>query len=196
MDTKTLASVEIKAADQGIATAVVSRFNLIDLIDADGDWTEPGAFEDGTEVPVSAFGHSSWQGALPVGRATIRSDHEKAWADISFFLSTATGREHFETVRALGGLGAWSYGFDAVDEGFKDIGGRRVRVLRKLKVHEVSLVLVGAGVRTNTVDGSAKSDPLSAELVELALIRDALGWQLGRELAEIRGELDELRVGA
>jgi phage head maturation protease len=182
--TKQLASVEVKAADQGIARAVFSRFHVVDH---DGDWTEPGAFQDGTEVPVSAFGHSSWTGALPVGRATIRSDQEKAWADISFFLSTATGREHFETVRALGPLGAWSYGFDIEDEGVKDIGGQRVRVLRKLRVHEVSPVLEPAGIGTNTVDGSAKSDPLTAEL---ALIRDALDWQLGRELAGIRDELE------
>jgi hypothetical protein len=75
--TKQLASVEVKAADQGIARAVFSRFHVVDH---DGDWTEPGAFQDGTEVPVSAFGHSSWTGALPVGRATIHSDREKAWA--------------------------------------------------------------------------------------------------------------------
>jgi hypothetical protein len=69
----------------------------------------PGAFEDGAQVVASAYGHQSWNGALPVGKATIHADHEKAWADVQFLMTTQAGRDTFETVRDLGELGEWSY---------------------------------------------------------------------------------------
>lgn len=56
----------------------------------------PGAFEDGAQVVVSAYGHQSWNGALPVGKATIHADHEKAWADVQFLMTTQAGRDTFE----------------------------------------------------------------------------------------------------
>jgi hypothetical protein len=46
---------------------------------------------------------------LPAGRATIRTDHEKAVAHVEFFMTTPHGRDAFETVRELGDLGEWSY---------------------------------------------------------------------------------------
>jgi hypothetical protein len=164
---KRLTGVQVKAADRGEVLAVVARFNVVD---ADGDVTSPEAFEVGAVVPVSAYQHTSWTGQLPVGKATIRADGEKAWAEAQFFMTTSSGRDTFEVVKQLGPLGQWSYGFDVVESEFVEVKGRRVRLLKKLRVHEVSPVLIGAGVGVTTQ--SAK-DVLPAALHrELVAIAD------------------------
>ena len=140
------------------------------MVDADGDVTLPGAFQDGAEVPVSAYGHTSWTGVLPVGRAVIRADHEKAWAEVRFLMTTQAGRETFEVVRDLGPLGQWSYGYDAIetDRGTAPDGsGRPVQFLRKLRVHEISPVLVGAGVNTTTESAKAAAQREHARYLAL-----------------------------
>jgi Caudovirus prohead serine protease len=145
---KALTGVEIKDADQGLVTAVFATLNVKDL---DGDVTTPGAFEEGASVRISSFGHGSWSGSLPVGKGVIREDGEKALLDGQFFLNTATGRDHFETVKEMGGLMEWSYGYDVVEGGPGKHQGEDVNFLRKLKVHEVSPVLLGAGIDTTTL---------------------------------------------
>lgn len=153
METKSL-RVEVKDLDEakGQVKAVFSTFNVVD---SDRDVTRPGAFTDGAEVPISAYGHASWQGALPVGKATIRQNAKQAVLEGQFFMSTQHGKDAFITVKELGSLGQWSYGYDPVEYSFGEHEGRAVRFLDKVKVHEVSPVLVGAGVGTRTL--SAKS---------------------------------------
>lgn len=151
MDTKGL-RVEIKDEAKGLVKAVFATFNTID---SHRDVTLPGAFEDGAEMPISSYGHTSWDGALPVGKGTIRSTSKEAIFEGQFFLETTGGRDTFTTVKELGALGQWSYGYDAVDYSFGEFDGQKVRFLNKQKVHEVSPVLLGAGVGTRTV--SAKS---------------------------------------
>lgn len=156
MDTKSL-RVEVKDDDKGLVRAVFSTFNAID---SDQDVTRPGAFEDGAEVPISSYGHTSWQGALPVGKATIRQDSKKAVLEGQFFMDTTHGRDAFLTVKQLGALGQWSYGYDPVEFSFGEHDGQRVRFLDKVLIHEVSPVLRGAGVGTRTL--TAKSAPARA----------------------------------
>lgn len=152
MDTKRICRVEVKDADRGQVEAVFATFNAVD---ADGDVTVPGAFTEGAEVPISAYGHASWEGALPVGKATISQTSTEAILHGQFFMDTAVGRDTFATVKHLGSLGQWSYGYDAVEFSFAEQDGRRVRLLKRQLVHEVSPVLRGAGVGTRTL--SAKS---------------------------------------
>ncbi|MEV1245097.1 HK97 family phage prohead protease [Nonomuraea sp. NPDC049750] len=156
MDTKNL-RVEIKDEAKGEVRAIFSTFNAID---SDRDVTRPGAFTDGAEVPISAYGHTSWSGMLPVGKATIRQTSKQAILEGRFFMDTAAGRDTFTTVKELGELGQWSYGYDPVEYSFGEFEGQRVRFLDALKVHEVSPVLVGAGVGTRTL--SAKSADVGA----------------------------------
>lgn len=176
-DTKRLAGlrVEIKDADKGIFEAVIATFNLKDH---DGDWTVPGAFEDGASVRISAYGHESWFGQLPVGKGVLKATEQDARVVGAFFLETTHGRETFATIKAMGELQEWSYGFDVLERGelTEDLRQRGVwRVLKKLKVHEVSPVLVGAGIGTRTVtvkerDEAARceAEVRSAALTELA----------------------------
>src|SRR5439155_11358226 len=123
-------------------------------VDKDADWTPPGAFEDGAEVLISAYGHSSWGGQLPVGKGVIKTTAKDARLVGRFFLETQGGRDTFATIRGLGGLGQYSYGFDILEKGelTDELVQRGVRrVLKRLKVHEVSPVLRGAGVDTRTI---------------------------------------------
>src|SRR5213595_1548806 len=57
-----------KATSLGEVTALFARLNVVD---ADGDVTLSGAFTEGAPVVISAYGHTSWGGALPVGKGTI-----------------------------------------------------------------------------------------------------------------------------
>jgi hypothetical protein len=148
---KTFGPFAIKSEPRGEVEAVFSTFNVVDK---DGDWTLPGAFTDGAEVLISAYGHSSWGGQLPVGKGVIKTTATDARLVGKFFLETQGGRDTFATIRALGGLAQYSYGFDILEKGelTDELRQRGVRrVLPKLKVHEVSPVLLAAGVGTRTV---------------------------------------------
>jgi hypothetical protein len=76
-----------------------------------------------------------------------------------FFVDTQHGLDTFKTVKAMSqepNLQEWSYGYDVIDSDRGDFEGQQVRFLKKLKVHEVSPVLLGAGVNTRTL--SVKGD--------------------------------------
>ncbi|GAB3117854.1 hypothetical protein GCM10027160_29040 [Streptomyces calidiresistens] len=154
MHTKSFSGVKVEDAAQGRVTAV---FATMGVVDSDHDVTREGAFEDGRKVAISAYGHTSWGGALPVGKGVVKVRGKKAILDGQFFMDTAAGRETFSVVKALAedGLGEWSYGFDINEYSFGEFDGRRVRFLDRVTVHEVSPVLLGAGVGTGTL--SAKS---------------------------------------
>lgn len=147
---KQIGRVEIKNADKGEVTAVFATLNVVD---SDKDVTRPGAFENGAKVRISAYGHKSWEGMLPVGKGTIREVGNEAILEGRFFLDTVAGRETFTVVKALGedGLQEWSYGFDVISSEPGEFNGQKVRFLNKLKVHEVSPVLLGAGVGTRVL---------------------------------------------
>lgn len=150
VDERKALTVEIKDAEKGVVEAV---FATMEVKDYDDDFTMKGAFGE-QEVRVSAYGHSSWTGELPVGKGTIREKGNKAVAELQFFMSTQRGREHFNTIKEMGKLQEWSYGFDVLETGEVTEELRQIgvfRVLKKLKVHEVSPVLLGAGVGTGTL---------------------------------------------
>jgi HK97 family phage prohead protease len=152
-------SVEVKDADLGLVEAVFSTFNVVDH---DGDVTLPGAFTDGQKVRISAYNHASWAGALPVGKGTIRVDADRAVLEGEFFLNTVAGRDTFEVVKGLGGLQEWSYGFDVLDSEPGTVDGRPVQMLKRVEVHEVSPVMLGAGIGTETL--AVKSNDLLREI--------------------------------
>jgi HK97 family phage prohead protease len=141
-------TLELKedGAEQGAVTAVFSTFNVIDK---DGDVTLPGAFEDGAPVRISAWGHKWYE--LPVGRGAIKVEPGRALLDGHFFMDTAHGLDTYRTVKGLGELQEWSYGYDVLESEEGPFNGQQVRLLKKLQVHEVSPVMLGAGIDTGTV---------------------------------------------
>lgn len=141
-------------ADQtGQFRALFSRFNNIDK---QGDITLPGAFEEGAPIKIAYWGHR-WEN-LPVGRGEIHQDDEKAWVDGRFFLDTEAGLETYKTIKALGDLAEWSYGFEVLDSAEDKVDGKKVRVLKKLKTFEVSPVFIGAGNNTQTLAIKSEDD--------------------------------------
>jgi hypothetical protein len=151
LERKTSLAVTIKSVDKGEARV---RFSTPDGMtpDKDRDVTGPAALTEGAQVVVSPFGHRSvWDGATPAGRATI---HRDGTADLTFFLDTPTGQETFRTLKGLGPIAQYSYGFHIREEGeltpaMLAAGARRY--LKRLDVIELSPVIEGAGLNTGTL---------------------------------------------
>jgi phage head maturation protease len=158
MHKKSLTGVEIKDETKGEVRAVFATMNVKDK---DDDVTRPGAFGS-QRVVISAYSHKSWEGALPVGKGTISEQGDQAVLDAQFFMDTTHGRDTFNTVRALGDQGEWSYGYDVLESEPGDHEGKSVRVLKSMKVYEVSPVLRGAGEGTRTVSAKQYSDGCKA----------------------------------
>lgn len=157
MDSKSMSSIQIKNADEGRVEAVFSTFGVIDH---DGDMTDPSAFQHGSKVLISSYNHKSWDGALPVGKGVIEVGSKGATLKGQFFMNTQAGRDTFETVKALAesGMGEWSYGFEVEDSEPGSVEGKSIRILKKLKVYEVSPVIKGAGIGTQTVGVKEEKD--------------------------------------
>lgn len=199
MDHKSLMRVEIKDADRGEVAAV---FSTLDVIDKDGDVTVKGAFTDGASVAISAYGHQTWKGVPPVGKGRIRELEKEAVFEGRFFLDTQAGRDTFTVVKEMSaedGPGQeWSYSLRDVKAEQGEFDGQRVRYLKKITVHEVSPVLVGAGVDTRTLAAksghtfSEHGESVLADLTEfitraseVVALRAEKGKQLGDESADL-----------
>jgi hypothetical protein len=148
------ADVRVKSEAEG---RVEARFATVNVIDHDGDVILNGAIDDGTQVVISAYGHRSWQGELPVGRGTIHEIGNELRLRERFFLEAAYAKDAFVAVRELDSLGQWSFGFDILDASPGEKDGQRVQLLKRLKVYEVSPVLLGAGINTATLSAKGAS---------------------------------------
>lgn len=187
-------TVTLKADAEGSVKAVFSTLNIIDK---DGDVTLPGAFGSGDRVNIAAWGHN-W-GALPAGDGTIAEDAETAVFDGSFYLGTPQGDATYQTLKQRYERGfsqEWSYGFDVIDAEPGVVDGQEVRLLKKLKVYEVSPVMVGAGENTRTLamksldmpfeDHSEQLRVAVEEWVERCKAGSAERQKSGRAISEAR----------
>jgi len=185
MEKKTFrAPMQFKEDSQGEFAA---RFATLNVKDRDGDVTMPGAFTDGEGVRISSWGHK-WD-ELPVGRGAIREQGSDAIVEGKFFLDTEVGKQHYLTVKNMGDLQEWSYGFDILEAEPGMFNGEQVRFLKRLKVFEVSPVMLGAGVNTQTmaIKTGARHSAKDNELVQQ--IHDA-AVKLGAKCAAPDGESD------
>lgn len=161
---KKMTGLKVVDEAKGIIQAVFATLNVKDH---DGDVTVPGAFEDGAAVRISAYNHKSWDGALPVGRGTITEKGDEAILDGQFFMDTEAGRETFGVVKGMGDLQEWSYGFDVLQSEPGTFDGESANFLKRVKVHEVSPVILGAGIATRTLAVKAKMEKqLASELYD------------------------------
>ena len=152
MDSVERKVIDLQLKEDGEPGEFTARIATLGVIDADGDVTQPGAFPPTKDVLVSAYGHASWEGVLPVGKATIREEGESVIATGVFNLASAIGRDTYETVKFSGPMQEWSYGFRAVDSVPSNQDGVAVRLIRRVDPFEISPVLKGAGVATSTLD--------------------------------------------
>jgi len=181
-------TLELKAEEEGAFTA---RIATLDVIDHDGDIIRPGAFPKAKELPVSAYQHTSWNGALPVGKAVIRESGADVLADGLFNLKTSGGRDTYEAVKFAGS--EWSFGFKVIGSApEKELeayakehdGARPVRIITKVEPYEISPVLLGAGINTQTL-GIKAGLPYSDE-AEAALAAVESWVERTKSLADLR----------
>ena len=147
---------------KGEVTAVFATLNVKDH---DGDVTLPGAFGE-QSVPIVPT--HNW-GSVPLGKAKIREDGDDAIAKMQFNLDSSAGREWFSALKfdfETDPLQEYSYAFDVLESGKGDHEGEAVQFLKKLKVFEVSPVLLGAGVNTRTLAVKSGIAPMELQFEE------------------------------
>lgn len=204
MEKKTFSLKDAQLTEQGSFTALFARFNVVDK---QGDMTLPGAFGE-QRVIISAYGHGSWSGALPVGKGRIFESADGGIVEGQFFLDTEEGKQTYLTVKNLGDLQEFSYALPEVDYEMRTIEGQNIRVLKRIKVNEVSPVLLGAGVDTGLLDikdakypgklveqlEAVAGDARKAleRLEELSTLRAADGKRPGVETMKRAHELKEI----
>jgi hypothetical protein len=141
-------TVSVKSASQEGVVSVI--FATLNTIDRDGDVTVPGAF--GNQIGKISPAHD-WRAAT-LGVAKVREDGNHAIADLQFNLEISSAVDWYKSIRFAHENGApqeYSYGFDVLDSEQGVFEGQRVRLLKKVKVYEVSPVMVGAGLGTQTL---------------------------------------------
>ncbi|MFE6846558.1 HK97 family phage prohead protease [Streptomyces sp. NPDC057686] len=196
MHKKSLSGVEFKDAGNGEVEAV---FATLGVKDSDGDVTLKGAFQEGAPCRISAYNHSSWQGALPIGKGTIHEEGDEVVFRGEFF-DTQAAQDTRKTLKGLGDLAEWSYGFTILESEPGDFKGERVRYLKRMDPHEISPVLLGAGVGTHTRSIKSGEDTLTeaveavAAVIERAERVEALRAEKGLKLTDAsRKSLEGLR---
>lgn len=181
-------TLELRSEEEGAFTA---RIATLDVIDHDGDIIRPGAFPKAKELPVSAYQHTSWSGALPVGKAVIRESGADVLADGLFNLKTSGGRDTYEAVKFAGS--EWSFGFKVTASGSeKELeayakehdGARPYRIITKVEPYEISPVLLGAGINTQTL--GIKAGLPYADEAEMALAAVNAFAERTKSLADLR----------
>lgn len=164
MSFKALKNFNLKAIDlTGFGEAVIATLNVIDK---DNDITMRGAFGEGQTVkmiPAHDWSH------VPLGKATIHEVGEEVIAKFQLNLDIEAAREWHSALlfdlKEGDAIQEWSYGFTIIDSEQRTEGtDTRVRVLKSLKVHEISPVIVGAGDNTRTL--SIKSEKHGGTLAE------------------------------
>lgn len=208
METKSLTIKEMDGEGRGLA-----KIATLSAIDHDGDTYLPGAFawkEGGQWVPILPA-HD--RRAMPLGKARVYEDADAAYAELFLNLNSEVGREWHAALKfdLKNGTAVqeYSYGFGVLDQQLETRNGERVRVLKRLDVHEVSPVIRGAGVGTGTLSmksrGSfaAQIDGVIADIDDILeraggvkALRDAEGRNMSKarleQLGELRRRFDEI----
>lgn len=133
---------------------------------------------------MAAWGHN-W-GDLPSGKGQVLVEEKQAVFSGRFFLETNAGLDTYNTVKAMGPLQEWSWGFEILDAAWEKRDGDYVRIIQRTRIFEVSPVLVGAGVGTYT--RSIKRGLRYADQAEavLAAVDDLVGRT--QALADLRAK--------
>lgn len=148
------APIEFSAAtDSEYEIPFTATFATLGVIDHHGDVTLPGAFQTGTSVMVGAYQHDMM--GLPIGKATLNANEERAWVDGVLWTDTANGQDTYKVLKRAIDKIEWSYVFTVQTADFgpfeTDKGTvQDVRFLKSLDVWSVDPVLRGAGVGTRT----------------------------------------------
>lgn len=151
MRTKTVTvPAQLKAGGEGgtvtAAFAVYRDGAGQEVIDSAGDVTLPSAFTHGQEVGM-CWSHD-WSKIIGKGKVGVERDRATFTGE---FFATPTAQEARETIRGLGPLGQWSFGYQVLESAPGTVRGQSVTILKRIDLLEVSAVLVGANRQTSTL---------------------------------------------
>jgi len=184
---KSIAEPIFASEVEGKVEAVFSVFNTID---SDGDVVLPNSIKSGygDKGVAMVWGHD-WKDVI--GRGEIIQDNDKAVFKGEFIMDTERGREAYNTVKAMGDLQQWSFGYEVVDSekgAFQKDGMQTqdVRYLKELKVWEVSPVLVGANQETYTLAVKNATDEVEEKIEE---VDETDGKRFTDEIADVLNAL-------
>lgn len=208
-ETKSLTVEKMDEKGHGLA-----KIATLSAVDHDGDTYAPGAFnwkEGGNQWTQILPAHNRM--AMPLGKARVYEDGDAAFAELHLNLGSEAGREWHAALKFDLEKGAaiqeWSYGFGVVDAAWEQRGNDRIRVLKRLDVHEVSPVVRGAGVGTGTLAMKSRgsfADQIEAVIAEIddiveraggvKALREAQGRDMSKarleQLADLRRRFDEV----
>lgn len=143
------------------------EFASLNVLDHDGDITLPGAFGE-QHVRIQSHGHDtrSWT----IGKGIIRESADKAVMEGLLNLDMTDGKNAHASLKFDLEHGTplqeWSYVFEIMDADFAERDGREVRMLKRLKVHSVDPVFLGAGIGTHTMGIKSVSGLAYAEFCD------------------------------
>ena len=196
-------AVDLSLSEDGSVTVAFAVLGdpadqKVEDIDKDGDVSLLGSMPIGQEVPISAYAHASWPergGRLPVGKGVISETKVKGRnlgvLEGGFFTDTTAGRDTYLTVKGLGSLQEWSFGYQ-VEPKAGIWAGVPANLNKSYTVHEVSPVLIGAGNGTGTLaiksgeDGEARAAlPMEAHFLRVLEEVGAFSTR-SREIADLR----------
>jgi len=196
MDNLQHKTVSLKASNdiEGKVEAVFSNFNEVD---SDGDVVLPDSIKSGYgDKGVAMVWAHDWKNVI--GRGEIVDDGEKAIFKGQFIMDTQQGKDAYNTVKAMGDLQQWSFGYEVVESEkgmFKKDNETEieVRYLNNVKVWEVSPVLVGANQNTYTLavkEDKPKGKKFSEEVEDVLTTLTSL-VKRARELTALRLSKDK-----
>ena len=167
---KLVKSVAFKDVGKGEIEAV---FATLGVVDHDGDVLTKDAFDDGAPVVISAYGHTSHRGELPLGYGNMVITEDEAKMAGRFLMDTPHGAAAFTTIKALSeaGLQEWSFSLRNVESHREKVDGQMANVITHVDVKEVSPVLEGAGINTRTIVAKAVKE--SAQQLQVMLTNAA-----------------------
>lgn len=185
-ETHEFKSLTAKISDSGVVEA---EFSVFDVVDRDGDIVTSAALQphNGKEIPM-VWAHD-WEQPVGKGRLVV-SDRSAVFA--GEFLKTARGTEAYETVKQMGSLQQWSWGFRVLDDAWEKRDGKSIRLIKSVEPFEVSPVLVGSNPYTSTL--AVKGRDRIADLEEeIRALKARLNNRDLVRLAEMQAWLKEER---
>ncbi|MDZ4307552.1 HK97 family phage prohead protease [Allopontixanthobacter sp.] len=196
MLTKNMTVTEM--SDSGKGLALIANLSAVDH---DGDTYAPGAFAWKEQWAPLLTAHDRW--GMPFGKARVYEEGDAAYAELHLNLDTAAGRDWHAALKfdlATGkSVQEWSYGYDVLDADLQFRGLEKIRMLKKLDIHEVSTVVRGAGQGTGTVSMKARNAALKEGrfdglLGELGTMAEVLKGDPGLLSATGRKQLGDIHA--
>lgn len=175
-------------SEKGEGVAIIATLNVVD---ADKDVTLPGAF--GEQIVPMVPAHE-WK-QTPIGKATIIESGDEVLAKFKLNLKNKLAQDWYSALKFdlenPPSKQQYSYGYSILKDGSEDgeFEEQDVRFLKRLKVHEMSPVLVGAGIGTGTVILKNDSD----KPIKLIKIEDQI-LAANKDIEELIERVKKLQV--